>query len=59
MDGQNVNVVWKLVPHNAGVPVAESFDVARVYPERFGFSGDCGLMIVVPESFEGFVYSWE
>jgi len=55
MDGQNVNVVWEPVPNDGGVPIEESFDVLRVYPERFGFSGDCGLVVVVPEGFEGFV----
>jgi hypothetical protein len=55
MDGQNVDVVWELVPYDAGVPNTESIDVVRVYSECFGFSGNCGLVFVVPEGFEGFV----
>ena len=53
MDGQYVNVVWELVPHGTGVPVTESLDAVRVYPEHFWFSGNYGLVVVVPEGFEG------
>ena len=47
-----MDVTWELVPHDASVPVTESFDVVRVHPEGFGFSGDCGLVFVVPDGFE-------
>ena len=59
MDSQNVDVVWELVPYDAGVPVIKSLDVMRVYPECLGFPGDCGLVVVVPEGFKRFVHPWE
>lgn len=55
MDGQGVNVVWELVPYGAYVPITGLLDVLRVYPECPEFSGDCRLVVVVPEGFEGFV----
>ena len=59
MDGQDVDVVWELVPYDAGVPVTKSLDVVRVYPECLGFSSDCGLVVVVTKGFKGFVHPWE
>lgn len=58
MDGQNVNVVWELIPYDTGIQVTKSFDVVRVYPESFGFSCNCGMEFVVSKGFEGFGYPW-
>jgi hypothetical protein len=55
VDGQNVDVVRELVPHYAGVPVAEILNVIGVNLERFGLSGDRGVEFVVAEGFEGVV----
>ena len=58
VDGQGVNVMWELVPYDAGVPATEVFRLVGVYPERSGFSGDCGLVFVVSEGFEGVGQAW-
>jgi len=52
-----VNMLRKLVPHDAGVPVAEFFDLVRVYPECLGFPGDGDLEFVVAEGLEGMFYA--
>ena len=50
-----MNVVWEPVPNKVGIPTTGVFDLVRVNPERFRFSGDRGFEFVVSEGFEGFV----
>ena len=57
MDSQGVNMLWEPVPNDAGIPFTIVFDLARVYPERLGFSGDGGLEFVVAEGCEGVFYT--
>ena len=52
-----MNVVWKLVPYDVGIPAAELLDLARIYPECPEFPGDSGFDFMIAEGFEGFAYT--
>ena len=55
MDGQDVNMVWELVPYEACIPLREVLDVLRVYSKCFEFPRNRGLDVVVAEGFKGFI----
>ena len=55
MDGQDVDMVWELVPYEACIPVGEILNVVRVYPKGFDLPCNRGSDVVVAKGFEGFV----
>lgn len=58
MNSQNVYVLWEFFPDDAGIPTVTFANLVRVYPERLGFSGNRGLVLVITDGFEGFDYPW-
>ena len=52
-----MDMVWEPVPYDAGIPVAEFFDLMGIYPQRSGFSGDGDLEFVVAGGRERVFYA--